>query len=153
MCKGKFHEFEEIPCSFRLKKVIQTMTIATFLCVLTQKFFLTYIFFSLFINYGSFGRKVKGELSVFFSFATRAFFREMVNSLFLLFPDFYVSFGRFWSSFNPSNNLLWLDLRWFAGLKWISNERIYQYHEHLAIITTFTPFIPPPPLILEVSQV
>ena len=33
MSKGKFHEFEEIPCSFRLKKVIQTMTIATFLCV------------------------------------------------------------------------------------------------------------------------
>ena len=89
-------------------------------------------------------KSIKGELSVFFSFATRAFFREMVNSLFLLFPDFYVSFGRFWSSFNPSNNLLWLDLRWFAGLKWISNERIYQYHEHLAIITTFTPFIPPP---------
>ena len=58
MSKGKFHEFEEIPCSFRLKKVIQTMEIATFVCVLTQKNFLTYISFSLFINYGSFGRKV-----------------------------------------------------------------------------------------------
>ena len=33
MSKGKFYEFDEILCSFRLKKIIQTMTIATFLCV------------------------------------------------------------------------------------------------------------------------
>ena len=84
---------------------------------------------------------VKGEVSVLFSFATRAFFREMVNSLNPLFPDFFVSF---WSSFNPSKKVLWLDLRWFAGLECISNERIYQYHEYLAKITTFAPFIPPP---------
>ena len=87
-------------------------------------------------------KSVKGELSVLFSFATEAFFREMVNSLFALFP---VTFCQFlaWNSFNPSKNLLWLDLRWFAGLKCISNERIYQYHDHLAIITSFVPFIPP----------
>ena len=121
------------------------MTIATFLCVRTDKKFSDIYFFLTFHQLWVIWEKsVKGELSVLFSFATRAFFREMVNSLFPLFPDFFVSFGRFWSSFNPSKNLLWLDLRWFAGLKWISNERIYQYHEHLAIITTFAPFIPPP---------
>ena len=89
-------------------------------------------------------KSVKGEPSVLFSFASGAFFREMVNSLFPLFPDFFVSFWRFWSSFNPSKNLLWLDLRWFAGPKWISNERIYQYHEHLAIITTLHHLFSPP---------
>ena len=162
MSKGKFHEFEENPILVFIptQKVIQTMTIATFLCVRTQKIFLTYIFFLTFHQLWVIWEKsVKGELSVLFSFATRAFFREMVNySLFPLFPDFFCQFFFFFffflSSFNPSKNLLWLDLRWFAGLKWISNERIYQYHERLAIITTFAPFIPtPPPLILEVSQV
>ena len=115
--------------------------------LLTQNKF-WHIFFSLTFHHlwVIWEKRVKGELPVLFSFATGAFFREMVNSLF---PDFFVSF---WSSFNPSKNLLWLDLRWFAGLKWISNERIYQYHEHLAIITTLAPFIHPPPPIDFGSQ-
>ena len=51
-------------------------------------------------------KSVKGELSVLFSFATRAFFREMVNSLFPLFPDFLSVLGVFEAVFNPSKNLL-----------------------------------------------
>ena len=116
----------------------------------TKKFSDIYFFLTFHQLWVIWEKSVKGELSVLFSFATRAFFREMVNSLFPLFPDFFCQFFFFfffffWSSFNPSKNLLWLDLRWFAGLKWISNERIYQYHERLAIITTFAPFIPTPP--------
>ena len=98
-------------------------------------------FFSLFNSKGSFWRKVSKGNSLSCLVLLHERFSETWQIHFLhVFVTFFVSF---WSSFNLSKNLLWLDLRWFAGL-YISNERIYQYHEHLEEITTFAPVIPPP---------
>ena len=67
--------------------------------LLIQTIFLTYSFFFFFFRqlWVIWEKSVKGELTVLFSFATRACFREIVNSLFPLFPDFnfFVSFGHF----------------------------------------------------------
>ena len=105
-------------------------------------------FFSLFINNGSFGRNVsKGNPLSCLVLLQEHFSKKWQIHFLHIFLTFFVSFGHFWSSFSLSKNLLWLDLRWFAGLKCISNKRIYQYHEHLTEITTFAPFITPLPIV------
>ena len=112
--------------------------------LLRQKDFLKYIFFHFSSTMGHFGEKSQRGTLCLVWFCYKNIFPRNGKFTFCTFSWPFCQFLTFWSRFNPSKNLLWLDLRWFAGLKCISNERIYQYHEHFAKITTFAPFIPPP---------
>ena len=80
------------------------------------------------------------------------FFREMAKSLFPLFCDFLSVFDVL-RRINFAKSFLWLDLKWFAQLRFISHQRIHQDHELHRVITPVFPFIPPPPLYLEVKKV
>ena len=90
-----------IPCSPRVLLGLPTITsilrrISVVRSSNTKKFSDIYSFLTFHQLWVIWEKSVKGELSVLFSFATRAFFQEMVNSLFPLFPDFFFFFF-FWS--------------------------------------------------------
>ena len=140
--KGKFQEFEEILCLFLLKKVISTIIFATFLCVVTQEKFLTCSFFLLIINKGSLWRKVLRGVSLSCIVSPRWHFPEKWPLHF--FPLFrpFLSLFDVYKAFNPSKDLLWLGLRWFAGLKCFSNGS-WKKKKKKTFITQLTSSRPP----------
>ena len=93
--EGAIVEFEEIPCSFRLRKPFKQWKLLLFVCVLTPTFFWN-LFFLTFHQQGVIWEKsVKGNLSVLLSFATGVFFPRNGKITFPTFCDFLSVFEVF----------------------------------------------------------